>query len=138
MGCPSGLTSTASGSYKGSSSPTLPELNRSTSAVAMSSGRVGSEKDSDISVSRSCWLNCDTTIIPLDRDLFVHYLYSGHVAWSASHARHPHRLTSKNRCSRVAAGDATCVSSPTLQELISGLFQPVSWIPGRNKTSVSL
>src|SRR5262249_20313400 len=97
------------------------------------SGRVGSEKDSDISVSRSCWLNCDTTIIPLDQDLFVHYLYSGYVAWSASHGRCHHRLTSKNRRSRVAAGDATCVSSPTLQELISGLFHPVLWMPGRNK-----
>src|SRR5215470_7196709 len=115
MGCPSGLTSTASGSYKGSSSPTLPELNRSTSAVAMSSGRVGGEKDADISVSRSCWLNCDTTIIPLDRVL---------LPGQDGTASCPQQLTSRHRAvlrSRGAAGNATCLGTPPAPGLISGL-----------------
>jgi hypothetical protein len=41
---------------------TLLELNRSSSDGTTPSGSVGSEYDSDIAVSYSCWLNCDAAI----------------------------------------------------------------------------
>src|SRR5262249_9272179 len=45
---PSFAMNTASGAYKLIIAPTLPELNRSSSAATMPSGSVGSELDSDI------------------------------------------------------------------------------------------
>src|SRR5262249_53315859 len=59
---PSSAMSTAP-SYKVSISLTLPELNRSISDGMTPSGSVGSEYDSDIAVSCSCWLSCDAAII---------------------------------------------------------------------------
>src|SRR6202000_1474873 len=49
----------------------------------------------------------------------------------------PERLTLKNRIvrrSRVAAGDATCLSKPAAHGLLSGLFGPVLRMAGGNGT----